>query len=167
MPRIRSPVSTKKKATMDILGLHFGRSARQPVNRKISTIIPSHETADHPRFPAVEHVLGTGRLTHECLVTFADDTQRLRKFVIFFQYDEHSRINRAVRAVVPGATWKGEILVMKQGVHERCFVTALVGKVDRDYAVLAVRHFLTVARVRLRLSAMCDEGPVFPKHIEV
>jgi hypothetical protein len=107
------------------------------VKTDVTTIIPTRETVDNPRFPAVEHILGTMATTHDCTVTVVDEDHRRRKFVVFFKYDKNGIVNGALKETA-GLIWKGEILVMKQG--ERSFVTGIAGKQDQTLAIQAVHR---------------------------
>ena len=54
---------------------------------------------------------------------------------MFFKYDEQGPVNGALKEM-SGLTWKGEIVVMKQG--ERCFVTSITGTYEQTLALEAV-----------------------------
>lgn len=154
MPAVRSPVRSQKVSSsflliflssefdiiakprsINITGLYFPQAAKRFMKVDIATVIPAFETVNSPRFPAVEHILGTTAATHDCSVTVLDEQQHRRKFIIFFKYDRQNNINGALKEMY-GLNWKGEIVVMKQG--DRCFVTSIAKKHDQTLATEAV-----------------------------
>lgn len=128
-------LSITKPKSINIKGLYFAQTDKRFVKVDIATVIPACETVNNPRFPAVEHILGTAAVTHECSVTVLDQQQRRRKFTVFFKYNKRGDVNGALKEM-SGMVWKGEIIVMKQG--ERCFVTGITTKQDQILAVEAV-----------------------------
>lgn len=117
-------------------GLHFPQSALRPAPTAITTIIPFHEDDDHPRFPAVEHVLGTRNATRECRVTVHS-----REFIVFYQHDADALVpNQALNSVIPESNWRGELLVMSRGTKH--LVKNLRGKEDKRLALLAIERYV-------------------------
>lgn len=121
--------------SINIAGLYFAQAAKRFAKIDIATIIPPRETTDNPRFPAVEHILGTAAVTRECSVVVLDRLRRRRKFVIFFKHEKDGSVNGALKEM-SGLIWKGEMIVMKHG--DRCFVTGINNKTDQILAIEAV-----------------------------
>ncbi|KAF7971553.1 hypothetical protein HWV62_20878 [Athelia sp. TMB] len=128
--------------TISVEGLHFPQSASGPVWTAVATIVPLNEDIDHPRFPAVEHVMGARKVTRECQVALGD-----RQFIIFYQHDDKAQLpNQALKSVILKSDWRGEVLIMARGTKH--FVKNLRGKEDKRLAFLAVEGalWLTVLR---------------------
>lgn len=75
--------NAKSQPTVTLVyGLYFSPSASDPRRIAVTTIIPLNEDIEHPRFPAVEHIMGARKATRECRVTVGD-----REFIVFYQHD--------------------------------------------------------------------------------
>ena len=149
----------------EVYGLHFPQLSSRPAPTSVVTIIPSGEDASHPRFPAVEHVMGSKTATRDCLVVVKDSGYRPREFIVFFQYDQDaSTPNQALKSVIPDSEWKGELLVMSRG--SRHLVKNLRGREDQRLALLAVGGCVsfclwnrTHAKLELKFKDGCEWRP--------
>jgi hypothetical protein len=105
----------------------------------VCTVIPRHESDTHPRFPAVESIIGTNAIDpiQDCLVHIKDRDNITHRFLVSFRFHTNgTKRNHAVRARF-GIQWPGELLVMKVGVRK--FVVGMRGRKEERLALSASR----------------------------
>ncbi len=80
-----------------------------------TTLDPRRDSLAVPRFPCFEAVLGAGIELHETWVICYDGMGFEHRFLIAAQYRPNMTVNRALKHLMPGLNWKGDLLVMRGG----------------------------------------------------
>ncbi|KAI0315734.1 hypothetical protein OF83DRAFT_1173542 [Amylostereum chailletii] len=156
MPSLSSPVHVLG-SQIAIRARFYQARAEAPKRAQVPTIIPKHESALLPRFPAVEILLGTQTPVHDCWVTVTDERGRQHRFLVSCTFHPQVAVNYAMRARFPDLpSWNGEAVVMAIGSRNR--VVSLRGDAQLALADAALRMF--ISRVQADLVGL--EGLTLP-----
>jgi hypothetical protein len=119
---------------MKVYARYYRAAATRPVSKAIHT-----QVNRHGRAPRLDLVLGENKrqpYVHDGVVTVLDGAQTVH-FHLFVKNHKLLRENEIVQGWNVGATWRGDILVMRKGVRHE--VVNLRGKSDRRLADFAVK----------------------------